>query len=176
MALSLSATRPNSNHTINMATAIRPLPAITEKNKRNFFKKVSRSANGCHDWTGSKNSEGRGFLSLSGDMYLAPRIAYMLHFEVDPGNLNCLHACDNPSCVNPDHLFLGSQSENVRDCMRKSRRNSPRGERQWSAKLKASDIHIIRADCRSVREIADRYGVTPCHISKIKRGCLWAHI
>jgi hypothetical protein len=89
-----------------------------------------------------------------------------------------LHKCDVPACVNPEHLFLGTQSDNVRDCVSKGRhRNGPvAGEKNGNAKLTAEHVAEIRAKAKNKQtraSIAKEYGVTPAHISHICLGTKW---
>jgi hypothetical protein len=95
----------------------RPRPRIHQLSKkqiRNFWKRVDQSP-GCWNWTGGHNGAGRGLVKLYAVQMLAPRVSYALHNGVDPGNWNVLHTCDNPNCVNPEHLFLGTQQDNAND-------------------------------------------------------------
>jgi DNA invertase Pin-like site-specific DNA recombinase len=81
----------------------------------------------------------------------------------------CIHYCGNPRCINVAHLFLGT----FQDTNKKRR---PKGVKVWSVKLTDSDVKQIRADSRSLREIAESYGVTPATVSHIKNGKIWRHI
>jgi hypothetical protein len=88
-----------------------------------------------------------------------------------------LHRCDNPPCVNPAHLFLGSNQDNVNDM--RSKGLHPRGETAGSSKLLTSDILAIRRlyeDGFLQREIAEQFGLTQCHVSKIVLRQTWQHI
>ena len=77
---------------------------------------------GCWIWTGSLNKEGGyGTMRFKGERYLAHREAYKFFKGPIPKNMNVCHTCDIPSCVNPDHLFIGTQKDNVRDCISKGR-------------------------------------------------------
>ena len=207
---SYSSDPPNSNHSISMAAATTPIPALSEKNKRNFFGKVSTipTSSGCLEWTAYKNPQGYGRCKtgLGGQMLYAHRLAYFLATGTDPGEMLVCHTCDNPSCVNPAHLFLGTYSDNLRDMLTKGRENPvrgnnhharlrpermargdshgsrlhpercPRGESNGSAKLTAADIPNIRSDKRTQKTIAAEYGISRTQISNIKLRVTWAHV
>lgn len=101
--------------------------SITER----FWSKVRRSA-GCWEWTASRTKRGYGqFLLTTGRPILAHRMVWVLTHGVIPDGLYVCHKCDNPQCVRPDHLFLGSQGDNMRDMSAKGRANP------WGAKLTA---------------------------------------
>lgn len=90
-----------------------------------FWRRVSKSPNGCWMWKGSKDGGGYGTISTARGS--APAKAHRLSWEmrngpIPPGQFVC-HHCDTPACVNPDHLFLGTQKDNMRDCSRKGRVN-----------------------------------------------------
>ena len=94
-----------------------------------FFKYVKKS-NGCWEWTGSKNWGGYGVIAPDHQpqkLILAHRASWIIHRGVIPVNLKVLHKCDKPQCVNPDHLWIGTQKENMRDMAKKSR--------QWKQQL-----------------------------------------
>ena len=87
-----------------------------------------------------------------------------------------MHTCDNPQCINPEHLEVGTQRDNMLDKVRKGRHNAATGERVANSKLKEADILKIREDNRKQREIAEEYGVTPAAISAIKLRRVWRHV
>jgi hypothetical protein len=131
----------------------------------------------CLEWQGSKNKDGYGTRRIAQRTYLAHRIAYSEAFG-DPGALNVLHRCDNPACVRPSHLFLGTQRDNIYDCMAKGRRADQSGAKGPAAKLTEADVAEIRrlyvAGGVSQESLGRRFGVTQAAISAVVRGRTWA--
>lgn len=137
-----------------------------------FWKYVAPEPNtGCWLWTGSLLNYGYGAFSPGGR---AHRFAYSAFKGPIPEGVFVLHRCDVPSCVNPDHLFLGTRADNVADMMQKGRQ--PRGSRNGSAKLTPAQVLEIFASTEKQAVLAARYGVVHTAISKIKRGHKWAHL
>jgi hypothetical protein len=111
--------------------------------KQRFMRKVVKSS-GCWRWKGQKNQAGRGQFSYRGRLYNAPRTSYRLFKGRVSRTLHVLHKCDNPNCVNPKHLFLGTQRDNARDMVIKGRQNDTRGESSGAAKLNNTTVLEIR--------------------------------
>lgn len=99
---------------------------LTDKQIKNLFNKVVKGLR-CWSWTGQTLHTGRGKLKLHGIEHTAPRVFYAYHHKVDPGPWYVLHTCDNPNCVNPDHLKLGTAQDNTDDMIAKGRFKASRG-------------------------------------------------
>lgn len=127
---------------------------------------------GCMLWTGSIRGKGYGGIKVDGKMQIASRVAYLL-YKGDPGTGIVCHKCNTPACVNPEHLYLGSYSDNTQQAVREGRQFVATGELNGSAKLNWDEVAEIRRDPRSQRKIAADYGVSQLHISRIKRNLLW---
>lgn len=109
-----------------------------------------------------------GWIKIKNKIYSAHRLMYSYIYGIDPKELYVLHKCDNPRCVKPSHLFLGTQGDNIRDMISKNRRDI-KGERGSAAKITNLQALLIRADKRTCNDIAEEYGVTKGTIAKIKR-------
>jgi len=140
---------------------------------------------GCWLWTGDRSGQsGYGALLLNkvplGDgryrkiREYAHRLSWLLHEGDIPDGIRVLHRCDNPACVNPDHLFLGTSADNSRDAMMKGRLS--KGSHRPLAKLTEADIPAIRASNKSLTETAAQYGVVFQTISDIRRRKTWRHV
>lgn len=133
---------------------------------------------GCFLWLGPTDECGYGLLRWQGKTHRAHRLAWMArNGEIAP-NLHACHHCDVPACVNPDHLFLGTNADNNADKMAKGRHrcNPLLGEAAPAAKLTANQILEIRADNRRQRIIAREYGVDQSRISRVKALVDWRHL
>ena len=94
----------------------------TKQNNKLLFKKVSVTSSGCWEWQDSVDSSGYGRTRYSGKLMSAHRAAYIHKFGGIPDNMHVLHRCDNPPCINPDHLFIGTHQDNMDDMATKGRR------------------------------------------------------
>ena len=134
------------------------------------FWKYIRKTDFCWEWIGYKDKNGYGRISKKRRFFSVHRISWELHNGKIPDGLCVLHSCDNPSCVNPDHLFLGSFQNNSNDCVIKGRRPS---------KLKKEDIPIIKNMISMgffQKTIADKFDVNQSTISLISSGKNWGHV
>lgn len=145
-----------------------------------FWNKVKKSSE-CWEWTGSINQHGYGnFRSRTffPNDILAHRIAWHIyHGGPPPKGIGVLHKCDNPKCVRFDHLFLGDQFSNMRDCSSKNRHKGMTGKKhpfnRKGFKISRSDAEMIKIDHRTQIEIAASYGISRTMVSKIKNGYHW---
>lgn len=164
---------------------------ITTAIASRFLSQVDRSGE-CWLWTGKQDKDGYGVLYADRGDFRAHRIAYELANDVSPGDLFVCHRCDNPRCVRPEHLFLGTSQENTADRNAKGRQahgdrtgarlyphRVPRGERHGAARLTASDVKEIRslsADGVLQAELMKKFGVSQGAISHIVTRKCWRHV
>ena len=148
-----------------------PRKTLTER----FWAKVNKTAD-CWLWTKGKSGQRYGSFDCDGKTLRAHRVSWVLHFGPIPDNLCVCHKCDTPLCVRPDHLFLGTNLDNVRDREKKKRRKPPQGEKHGNAKLTLEDVMAIRQSCASTKEIALRYNIHRDSVSRIIRRKAWPHI
>jgi len=146
-----------------------------------FWAKVNKIEGRCWEWTAALDTAGYGSFRVGSRLVGAHRISYEIHHGPIPDGLWILHHCDNPCCVNPEHLFLGTRSDNMFDCSRKGRyvNNALCGEDSPDAKLTNRDVLSIRQsykDGHTQRRLALEYGVSPANISCIIRRFSWKHI
>jgi len=143
-----------------------------------FWRKV-RLGPSCWEWMGTK-SRGYGKFKESGKTLLAHRVAFLLEFGAIPDGMNVCHHCDNRSCVRPEHLFLGTDSDNVLDSVRKGRWANREGERNPSAKLTENDVIAIRRmrndEGRSLSSIAALFDTNFRNVSRIALGTTWKYL
>lgn len=153
----------------------------TEKNR--FYSKIlmPKSEDGCMEWIGCINQCGYGHfrninpITKKARSLLAHRFSYILNFgEIESDKVIC-HHCDNPKCVRPDHLFMATQIENIRD--RDKKRRTSMGITRSNCKLTEKQVLEIRADTiHSNKELQKLYNVSSGIISSIKSRRIWRHI
>lgn len=180
---------------------------LSEKDIARFWSKVNKDGptqpymtNPCWIWMASKNRKGYGMIVVKRKTFKVHRVAWIITSGLIPHNgsahgICVCHHCDNPSCVNPSHLFLGDHTDNMRDMTAKSRNavhfgdkngsrlhpaSRPRGEAHYKAKLTSHEVIQIRelytAGGITKREIAKRFRVHETLIRFIINRKIWAHI
>lgn len=138
---------------------------------------VKLGPNDCWEWTGARHPKGYGTVRWAGKTRKAHRVSYQLETGVEPpANMVIMHICDNPPCVNPAHLRLGTYSDNAVDMFEKGRATRPVGIAHHQAKLTDDLVRKIRADSRSQRAIALSLGVSQPLVGMVKRGEIWQHV
>ena len=132
----------------------------------------------CWPWTASLNTSGYGQIRIDGKNVAAHRLVWESAFGELPAGMNVCHRCDNPPCVNPNHLFLGTQSDNMRDCATKDRANKPKGSAVHTSRLTADDVENIRANAMNLTQVAlaELFGVSQASVSAILRRETWRHV
>jgi hypothetical protein len=141
-----------------------------------FMSFVEKSTCGCWNWTGGKAGIGYGMFWVNGATRRAHRVAYSL-FKGPLQDVDVVrHTCDNPGCVNPEHLQKGTHADNVSDKMAKDRHRSPKGEEHGIAKLTEEAVRDIRSGRLSGAAFARLYGVSPALVSMVKNGQGWRHV
>lgn len=131
---------------------------------------------GCWIWKGSSRNGYGQFRGKGSIMEQAHRVSYKLYKGPIPPGFLVLHKCDNPPCVNPAHLFLGTQKHNMEDMIKKGRKITARGSQCSYAKLTEGQVKAIRKDGRPYPAIAKQYGITVTTVSSITNGYNWKHV
>lgn len=136
------------------------------------------SDTGCWLWTAGYSANGYGKLRVNGPLMGAHRLSYLLHVGEIPDGMCVCHRCDNPACVNPDHLFLGTHADNMKDKHKKGRCVGPdrKGSKNTRAKLTEKQVKGIRAANEARASLAKRYGVSCTTIYMIRSGKSWTHV
>lgn len=141
-----------------------------------FWCKVSKG-DGCWEWIACRTLDGYGRIAVNGKVLRAHRVSWELHFGPIPAGLDVLHECDNPPCVNPSHLFLGTDIDNAADKAAKGRAPRLVGESSGCAKLTWADVSAIRRRYASgevlQKDLAGEFGVRIQTISMITTGMRW---
>ena len=149
------------------------MPEMTIERFETLF--IPEPMSGCWLWLGPLHSESKpyGRFNANTVTYAAHRWSFH-HYKHDPGSLWVLHHCDNPTCVNPDHLVLGTAQDNSSDMVRKQRQN--RGTSVNKAKADENLVRYIRAYKGGVAELARIVGLSRASVQKIRRGDTWRHV
>ncbi len=135
---------------------------------------VTEPNSGCWLWTDATFPNGYGRFKVDGKSLKAHRVSYELHNGLIPEGLHVCHTCDVRVCVNPDHLWLGTNQDNVNDRDAKGRQS--KGSANGQAKLTEEQVWELYHSEDTQREIAAQYGVSPAQVSRIKRKKGWRHL
>ena len=156
------------------------VPFSAKTIKRFLAKFTFGNKDQCWEWFAGKDTGGYGQLHVAKNKkILATRFSWML-FRGNPGALFVLHTCDNPSCVNPSHLWLGTQIDNMRDRTTKGRAANHKGERNGRAKISAAQAQEMKTLYASkgytFTQLGRLYGLHPTTVSDIVNGRLWSDV
>lgn len=141
------------------------------------FLSKTKQVGDCLEWQAGKNQHGYGTFKVGGKGWLAHRASWFIFKGQDPGALKVLHKCDNPACVSPAHLFLGTQVDNIDDMVKKGR--NIKGESVPNAKLTETDVLEVRRLAKQgwqQKDIAKRFQVSKPCISRLLSGKTWKHL
>ena len=164
------------------------MPASLPFTKRFYDKVKINEDTGCHEWTaavvggpmGTKKNSGEwyGAFHFGGKVVRAHRFAWLMEKGEIPKGKVILHKCDNPCCVNVEHLRMGTQKDNVADMIAKGRKNPARGEACSKSKLVSEQVYEIRAleGKMSARAIGRKYGIDHKSVRKIQTRQSWSHL
>lgn len=166
--------------TPNYSNRAKGLPMLSMATR--IKSKVNVTKNGCWNWLGSYRKSGYGKMNVgsttdgSRHTVTVSRASYETFVGPIPPGLVVCHKCDNPKCVNPDHLFVGTFKDNFDDMVAKGRQRLARGTRIASAKLDNQKVRQIRKSSLTVRELSEKYGVDTTTIRHVLKGDTWKHV
>ena len=150
---------------------------INEAHQKRFYANVQKT-DSC--WVYLKSIEGCGYgrMCINGKTVGAHRVSYLIHNGSIPEKMFVCHKCDNPSCVNPEHLFLGTPKDNTEDMMKKERGSLRRGRHHPCAKLTETEVREIfnLSGTLSQRELAKKFKVTQGLITNILNHGSWKSV
>lgn len=160
------------------------IPQLTKELVDRFWAKVKMLPSGCWEWQAGKKNSGYGGFQIKRNYYAAHRIAYAIYYQKDAGELCVCHVCDNPPCVNPLHLFLGTKLDNTRDRIRKGRSNVRpekvgRGETHSQVKITEDQVRSIRqraGNGANYPTLAKDFDLSKSAICLIVQRKRWAHV
>lgn len=144
-----------------------------------FYEKcIPITETGCWIWIGAtRGLDNYGAMRVGNRTIGAHRVSYVIHNGNIPRGLQVLHRCDVRHCVNPDHLFVGTQKDNIRDMLNKGRGGdtSNKGESHPACKINESIVKEIRESSLSQKELRLKYGISQSHIHRIINKQSWRH-
>ena len=128
---------------------------------KTFWDKVNKTIS-CWEWQGGKDRDGYGHIRIEGKLWQAHRFSSLLDGK-DPKGYVVMHTCDNPGCVNPAHLSLGTQKDNIKDMIQKGRYVKPVG------RLTDDEVRAIRNSDESLQKLKAKYNLSTTTLWKVKK-------
>jgi hypothetical protein len=144
-----------------------------------YVEYAKRKPSGCVEWDGYRMNMGYGELGFKGRKILAHRLSWVLHNGKPADGMEVCHKCDNPACVNPEHLFLGTHADNMRDCHAKGRNGFCHGSKSGMAKTnEAAVLQILRlrSEGAETKELGRMFGLSIGALYQIFRGDTWNRV
>jgi hypothetical protein len=151
---------------------------ISKMSQERFFQKIKKTE-ACWIWTGRKNWKGYGEVKCNNKSYKSHRLSWIIHFGCIPEKMCILHKCDNPCCVNPNHLFLGTHQDNMIDMFQKGRGNRAFGTRVTPSKLNEEKVRSLRNDFYSGMKRDDilmKYSISKRAMYLVAKRITWKHV
>ena len=139
--------------------------------EQRFFGRFAKLETGCWQWRAHTDKDGYGVLPGDSKNTRAHRFSYEFHKGPIPDGLVICHHCDNPGCVNPEHLFVGTKKDNAQDALRKKRHYV--GEKNGRSKLTEENVKEILNSSINGQQLANKFCVTRQTINNVKRGDTW---
>lgn len=139
-----------------------------------FFSRFVKLEEGCWQWRAHTDKDGYGILPGLNSNTRAHRLSYEIHIGPIPENMLVCHRCDNPGCVNPDHLFVGTAKDNSQDALKKGRHYI--GEKNPNSKLTDENVNEILKSEFNSQQLATKFSVTRATINRIRRRNGWGHL
>lgn len=155
-------------------SSLEPLPDGIRKRFNKKF--IVHPRTRCWEWIGCRNKDGYGITYETYKNVSASRVSYKIHNGPIPNGMCVLHHCDNPGCVNPEHLFIGTQQDNVKDMDQKGRRVICIGTKRGNSKLNELKVVAIMKDPSPYPIISKKYNISVSVICAIKQRKTWKHV
>lgn len=160
-----------------MADKYLTIPKLSTRQLYRFYTSATVGSRWqCWPWTGDKWKSGYGCMDINGTAYRASRIAYFLDRGEQPGDLLVCHTCDNPICVNPHHLWLGTISDNSRDMVAKGRFVKKAKNPNGGSRLTPDQVRAIRSSSAHKTELMKEFNLSEKSIMNIWKRRTWASI